>query len=169
MSLECGECECERDYRGPYAWECSRNGPRRVRTKPGTYEHPLEGVRIGGDVEIEGMSWTPVLWDDEEDPDWHKTACLEFKTQPMPLEFDIGPPGDGSLTIDVDHEKKRVSFTWQRGERVRITRFPMHMVGNLCSVMLRECRVSTFRYSARTGRHQINVSKDMDVRDVAML
>jgi len=23
------------------------------------------------------MSWTPVLWDDEEDPDWWKSISLE--------------------------------------------------------------------------------------------
>jgi len=29
----------------------------------------------------DGMKWTPVLWDGEEDPDWHKTAGLDFEAE----------------------------------------------------------------------------------------
>ena len=31
-----------------------------------------------------GMNWTAVLWDDEEDPDFHKTRALEiFETEEL--------------------------------------------------------------------------------------
>jgi len=165
MSLECGECE--RDRRGPHDWDCSRNNPRRVRIKEGWGGAGQEGVILGANVDVEQL-WTPVLWDDEEDPDWHKTAGLEFKTPNMPLDIDITGQ-EGSVDVEVDHKSKKVSLSWQVGDRVRITRFPMFLVGNLCSVLLREARVSTFRFSMKTNRHQISVPRDMDARDVAML
>lgn len=34
------------------------------------------GEIIGASVHMGGLWWTPVEWDDEEDPDWHKTAGL---------------------------------------------------------------------------------------------
>lgn len=34
------------------------------------------GVRLGPDVEAGGLKWTPVLWDDEEDPDFHKATAI---------------------------------------------------------------------------------------------
>lgn len=37
------------------------------------------GKRLGPDVEVGGQSWTPIFWDGEEDPDWHKTAGLRGK------------------------------------------------------------------------------------------
>lgn len=167
MSIECGECE--RDLRGPHDWECSRVNPRRVRIREDVYEYPAEGVRLGPNVTTCNgtMEWTPVLWDDDEDPDWFKTHHLEFRVKDLPLEIDLGE--DGWVDIHVDHEKKKARFEWNLPDRKRITKFPMRMISNLCSVLLREAGVSTFRFSARTGRHQVSVPKNMDVRDVAML
>jgi hypothetical protein len=56
-------------------------GPRsgRVRVKQGwrnAHNAGREGTRLGFDVMC-GQSWTPVLWDGEEDPDFHKSAGIE--------------------------------------------------------------------------------------------
>lgn len=48
----------------------------RVRIKAAWAGGLREGTQIGVPVFI-GQSWTPVLWDGDEDPDWHKTAGLE--------------------------------------------------------------------------------------------
>jgi hypothetical protein len=37
------------------------------------------GQTLGRDQHIGGIMWTPVLWTDAEDPDWHKTEGLEFE------------------------------------------------------------------------------------------
>lgn len=38
-----------------------------------------EGVMIGENIFVcHGMEWAPVLWDGEEDPDFHKVAGLQF-------------------------------------------------------------------------------------------
>lgn len=50
--------------------------PERLRIKDGWHEAGKTGKRIGWDVIVK-QSWTPVLWDDEEDPDWFKAAGLE--------------------------------------------------------------------------------------------
>lgn len=40
------------------------------------------GVTLGPSVRDHcGMWWTPVLWDDEEDPDFHKASGLEGQTE----------------------------------------------------------------------------------------
>lgn len=49
---------------------------QKVRIKDGWCEAGKTGVQIGFPVMI-GQLWTPVMWDDEEDPDWHKSAGLE--------------------------------------------------------------------------------------------
>lgn len=36
-----------------------------------------QGKIIGASVLMGGLWWTPVEWDDEEDPDWHKTSGLD--------------------------------------------------------------------------------------------
>lgn len=35
------------------------------------------GIVVGESVWINNMVWTPVLWDDKEDPSFFKTGCLE--------------------------------------------------------------------------------------------
>ena len=35
------------------------------------------GVTIGKSIMLGGVMWTPVTWDGQDDPDWHKTAGLE--------------------------------------------------------------------------------------------
>ena len=40
-----------------------------------------KGVVLGKAIECNGMSWTPVLWDGEEDPDWFKTYGLLITTE----------------------------------------------------------------------------------------
>lgn len=47
----------------------------RVRVKDGWCEAGKEGTRLGPDVLV-GQWWTPVKWDDDEDPDFFKTAGL---------------------------------------------------------------------------------------------
>jgi hypothetical protein len=48
----------------------------RVRIRAGWDEAGKEGTIIGEPVFV-GQSWTPVLWDSEEDPDFYKTVALE--------------------------------------------------------------------------------------------
>ena len=57
----------------------------RVRIKNGWDQAGRIGHVIGKLITTEdGMSWTPVLWEGEEDPDWSKSSALE--------EFDINAP-----------------------------------------------------------------------------
>jgi len=37
----------------------------------------IRGKVLGEDICVE-QYWTPVLWDDEEDPSFHKRCCLEL-------------------------------------------------------------------------------------------
>jgi len=49
--------------------------------KEGWEDAGLRGKVLGPDVicpNRAGQKWTPVLWDGEEDPDWNKTAGLDF-------------------------------------------------------------------------------------------
>jgi len=48
----------------------------RVKIKAGWGDAGQEGRRLGPDVFVE-QEWTPVLWDGQEDPDWHKASGLE--------------------------------------------------------------------------------------------
>lgn len=50
----------------------------RVHIRPGWYEAGKLGTRLGPDIHVGGQSWTPVLWDSEDDPTFHKTAGLVF-------------------------------------------------------------------------------------------
>lgn len=49
----------------------------RVQIRTGWYEAGRRGKRLGPDMHVGGQHWTPVLWDDEEDPDFHKSAGLD--------------------------------------------------------------------------------------------
>lgn len=37
---------------------------------------------LGKDVEVGGMDWTPIVFDDEGDPDWYKSSSLEEIKEP---------------------------------------------------------------------------------------
>lgn len=37
----------------------------------------VRGVVLGDSVFV-GQLWTPILWEDAEDPEFFKTSCLEF-------------------------------------------------------------------------------------------
>jgi hypothetical protein len=47
-----------------------------LKIKHGWEDAGRTGQRIGHDVLVNGILWTPILWDDEEDPDWHKAQSL---------------------------------------------------------------------------------------------
>ena len=49
----------------------------RVIIKQGWWDEGRVGKRLGSDILIRGIMWTPVLWDDEEDPNWHKSRGIE--------------------------------------------------------------------------------------------
>ena len=51
----------------------------RVRISDGWYQADREGRMIGDQVYVEQW-WTPVKWDDEDDPDFHKSAGLSIIT-----------------------------------------------------------------------------------------
>jgi len=48
----------------------------RLQIAPGWYEEGKKGTVVGHDVFVEQF-WTPILWDDEDDPDFHKAIGLE--------------------------------------------------------------------------------------------
>ena len=51
----------------------------RIRIKSGWDGAGRLGDFLGSEnFDCNGQYWTPVLWDNEEDPDFHKTAALEF-------------------------------------------------------------------------------------------
>lgn len=60
---------------GP-TWVSDQSGTTRVRIKSGWDNAGRTGTVIGRSVK-RGQWWSPVIWDDEEDPDWHKTVGLE--------------------------------------------------------------------------------------------
>lgn len=47
--------------------------------KEGWLEAGRKLTVLGEPIIVNGMSWTPVLFDDEEDPDFHKTAAIKIK------------------------------------------------------------------------------------------
>lgn len=51
--------------------------PIRVRIKKGWFNAYHEGKALGPNIHVSSNWWTPVLWDDAEDPDFHKTEGLE--------------------------------------------------------------------------------------------
>ena len=52
----------------------------RVRSRADWGDGGRLGVQIGPSILV-GQSWTPVLWDGDEDPDFYKTAGLEQRTE----------------------------------------------------------------------------------------
>jgi hypothetical protein len=51
--------------------------PLRVQIKDGWHGAGKQGTLLGASIMV-GQAWAPVLWDDEEDPDWFKAAGLEM-------------------------------------------------------------------------------------------
>lgn len=41
------------------------------------YDAGREGVRVAPDFEVNDITWTPILFDGEEDPDLYKADSLE--------------------------------------------------------------------------------------------
>lgn len=60
-----------------------RTEKEKLRIKKGWHQEGREGVRLGPDIIPPGhqMPWTPVLWDGEDDPDFHKSVGLERARQ----------------------------------------------------------------------------------------
>ena len=54
-----------------------RPGNEKLRIKAKWHDAGKVGMRVGPDVQIGGMIWTPILWDDENDPDFQKATSLE--------------------------------------------------------------------------------------------
>lgn len=53
----------------------------KMRIKIGWENAGKTGYRIGPDYQgLDGMWWTPVQWEDEEEPEWYKTKALEWAT-----------------------------------------------------------------------------------------
>ena len=71
----------------------------KVRIKHGWGDAGKTGMQLADCVWC-GQSWTPVLWDDEEDPDFHKTAGLdEIRinwVDAIPCREPDKEPGDGT-------------------------------------------------------------------------
>jgi len=51
--------------------------PRKVVIKQGWDQAGRVGYTLGPSTMVVGQAWTPVLWNGEDDPDWHKTPGLE--------------------------------------------------------------------------------------------
>lgn len=63
-------------YTPPAAWE-TPNSSRKVQIKVGVRFAGRIGEVIGSFRIINKQSWTPLVWEGEEDPSWYKTDCLE--------------------------------------------------------------------------------------------
>jgi hypothetical protein len=60
---------------------------KRVRIREGWQGAGKKGTALGMPLVVNGgeMKWIPVLWDGEDDPDWHKAyglECLVEKWEP---------------------------------------------------------------------------------------
>lgn len=40
-----------------------------------------QGKILGTPFNVNGMEWTPILWDGDEDPDWYKADGLEILSE----------------------------------------------------------------------------------------
>lgn len=52
--------------------------PVYAKIKDGWYNEGRRCQIIGPSLEIYGIKWTPVLYEDAEDPDWHKSEGLQI-------------------------------------------------------------------------------------------
>ena len=69
---------CKRIIRLAKSLEQEASDPnKRLRIKKDWFGAGREGVRLGPDIEAGGLVWTPVLWDDEEDPAPHDLQTLK--------------------------------------------------------------------------------------------
>lgn len=54
----------------------------KVRIKYGWEGVGKSGLVIGEPIRVSGQDWLPVLWDDEEDPDFHKLEGIDVLVNP---------------------------------------------------------------------------------------
>ena len=52
----------------------------KVKIKKGWEDEGREGIKLGDEIYVK-QNWTPVLWDNEEDPTFCKSAGLEPSTK----------------------------------------------------------------------------------------
>lgn len=87
MTCNGGNCTTSQHYPPClHATEARAHAPYRVRIREGWWLAGRLGLAVAPDVGCRGIAWTPVLWDDEEDPDFHKTAGLEMSDRVLPKE-----------------------------------------------------------------------------------
>ena len=68
---------------------CGRGkGPCRVTIREGWHEAGRHGVALAPPVFVEQW-WTPVKWDDEDDPTFAKTGCLVLEDRSMAREWKV--------------------------------------------------------------------------------
>ena len=101
---------------------------QRVAISEGWGDAGKTGVRLGPDVMV-GQAWTPVLWDGEDEPDWHKAAGLTVGDLARRCDEAAPPvPGDVEAVlfdllhqtcIDDEEEQRAVD---QAMRRLRVVR-----------------------------------------------
>jgi|GEM_PF-5438021 len=75
--------ECHEKFEAFASWQ---GCPAQVVIKKGWEGAGRIGYTLGPlGVMVQGQRWTPVLWNDEEDPDWHKMAGLEVVPVSAPI------------------------------------------------------------------------------------
>lgn len=76
---ECPVCRLRKQLVAEAKLNAWAQAPLLVAIKEGWEGAGRLGYAVGPDVMVSGQEWTPVLWNGEEDPDWHKSAGLEKK------------------------------------------------------------------------------------------
>lgn len=56
---------------------CRTHECHKIRIKDGWEDAGRLGQTVGNDI-IQGNKWTPIVWDGEDDPEFHKTRGLDF-------------------------------------------------------------------------------------------
>ena len=69
------------------------------------------GTVVGAQIRL-GQWWCPVLWDDEEDPDWHKSAALE-------LAGDEEPAKAGDMKSEIDTLRREAEAAERKAKALR--------------------------------------------------
>lgn len=139
----------------------------RVRIKKGWGDEGREGIRLTDDLDHPELRqrWTPVLWDGEDEPSLFKSAGLEG-VRPVLVLSCVGP-GSG-VVVRVDEKTKQAGLEGILGSKTRRIMFPMFLVADVCAIMLRECGVSTFRWSRKTRSHRVSMVKGRCVSEVTI-
>lgn len=86
----------------------------RLRIKDGWGEAGREGIRLGPDIFCL-QNWTPVLWDGEEDPTFHKSDGLEEFCNHM-IGIQEEEHGDKSIWFMTDYLARFKSKEFLSGE-----------------------------------------------------